>query len=79
VTKSRFRIKDKLFYGWVVVIASSIIGIIVFGTRYSFGVFFKSLASEFGLTRAETSGVFSIYMLLCSVFVDGLLINMVRR
>ena len=66
--KSRFRIKDKLFYGWMVVIASFIISIIVFGIRLSFGVFFKSLASEFGLTRAETSGVYSAYMLLCCVF-----------
>jgi len=61
-------IKDKLFYGWVVVIASFIIILIVMGIRFSFGVFFKSLASEFGLTRAETSGVYSAYMLLCAVF-----------
>jgi len=66
--KSYYRIKDKLFYGWVVVIAFFIINIIVQGTRHSFGVFFKSLASEFGLTRAETSGVYSVYMLLCCMF-----------
>src|SRR4030042_3668409 len=62
------RIKDKLFYGWVLVIAFFIINIITFGARFSFGVFFKSLASEFGLTRAETSGVYSVYMLLCCIF-----------
>lgn len=66
--KSRSRYKDRLFYGWVVVIASFIISVIVFGTRFSFGVFFKFLASEFKLTRAETSGVYSAYMLLCCVF-----------
>ncbi len=62
------RIKDRLFYGWVVVIACAIIMVIVFGTRYSFGVFFKSLETEFSLTRGTTSGVFSVYMLLCGVF-----------
>jgi MFS family permease len=31
-------------------------------------VFFKSIESDFALTRGATSGVFSIYMLLCCVF-----------
>ncbi len=35
------------------------------GVRYSFGVFLKSIETEFGMTRAATSGIFSIYMLLC--------------
>ena len=62
------RIQNKLFYGWVVLTACLIIGTLIFGTRYSFGVFFKSIESEFDLTRAETSGVFSAYMVLCCVF-----------
>jgi MFS family permease len=66
--KSHHGIKDKLFYGWVVVIAFLIINAIAFGTRLSFGVFFKALASEFGSTRAETSGIYSAHMLLCGVF-----------
>jgi MFS family permease len=61
-------IKDKLFYGWVVVIACLIIATVVFGISYSFGVFLKSLGGEFGLTRGATSAVFSVYMLLYSVF-----------
>ena len=48
--------------------AGLLIAVIGLGTRYSFGVFFKSLENEFGLTRGATSGVFSIYMLLCCVF-----------
>lgn len=44
------------------------VAVIGLGTRYSFGVFFKSLENEFGLTRGATSGVFSIYMVLCCVF-----------
>ena len=62
------RLKDRLFYGWVVVIACFIINAIIFGISYSFGVFFKSLEGEFGLTRGATSGVFSAYMLLYCVF-----------
>ena len=66
--KSGPRINDKLFYGWVVVIASFFIILIVLGIRLSFGVFFKSLASDFGLNRAETSGVYSAHMLLSCLF-----------
>jgi len=39
-----------------------------YGIRYSFGVFFKSLEQEFELTRAITSGIFSVYMILGSLF-----------
>ena len=37
------------------------------GVRFSFGVFFTSIATQFDMSRAATSGFFSIYMLLCSV------------
>ena len=62
------RIKDKLFYGWVVVVAFLVIGTTIFGIRFSFGVFFKSIESEFDLTRTVTSGIFSVHMVLCPVF-----------
>ncbi len=61
-------IRDKLFYGWVVAVASFFIILMVLGTRLSFGVFLKSLASDFGLNRAETSGVYSAHMLLGCLF-----------
>jgi MFS family permease len=61
-------LKNRLFYGWVVVVTFLIIGAIIMGTRFSFGVFFSSLESEFNLTRAAISGIFSIYMVLSSVF-----------
>lgn len=61
-------IKDKLFYGWVVVIACLIITTVVYGINYSFGVFLKPLENEFGWTRGAISGVFSIYMLFCCIF-----------
>lgn len=63
------RPKDKLFYGWVVVVAFLVIGTTLWGVYFSFGVFFKSIESEFNLTRAATSTVFSMYTVLGSVFV----------
>jgi len=61
-------LKDRLFYGWVISAVFIIIGIIMAGTRLSFGVFFKSIESDFNLTRATTSLVFSVYMVFCAVF-----------
>lgn len=60
--------KERLYYGWVVVLAGLIIMATIFGIRYSYGVFFKSLEQNFGWNRTLTSGVFSVYMVLCSLF-----------
>ena len=62
------RIKERLFYGWVVVASIFFIGTTIWGLRFSFGVFFKSIEAEFSLSRGATSGVFSVYMALASVF-----------
>ena len=62
------RTKDKIFYGWVIVAAALIIICTLFGIRFSFGVFFKSIEAEFELTRAATSSVFSAYMILSAGF-----------
>ncbi|MFC1971257.1 MFS transporter [Chloroflexota bacterium] len=60
--------KEKLFYGWVIAFAIIFISIIIGGTRFSFGVFFKPLAGEFDLTRATTSSLYSVYMIFCTLF-----------
>ena len=65
---SFLRLKDKLFYGWVVVLAFLVVVTIILGTRITFGVFFKSIESDFNLTRAATSVVFSAQMVLVGVF-----------
>jgi OFA family oxalate/formate antiporter-like MFS transporter len=65
---SLFGFKDKLFYGWVVAIAFFAIQVVLLGTAASFGVFFKSIESEFNLTRATTSAILSVSMLLLAVF-----------
>lgn len=61
-------IRDKLFYGWVVVAAFFIIGTTLWGAHFSFGVFFKSIESEFNLTRTTTSAIVSTSMMLGGVF-----------
>jgi MFS family permease len=58
-------IKNERQYGWIMVVVCFFISTIALGTRYSFGVFFKSLESDFVMTRTLTSAVFSSYMLLC--------------
>lgn len=61
------KLENKLFYGWVVVVAFLILGTTIWGIRFTFGVFFKSIESEFELTRAATSMIFSMQMVF-SVF-----------
>ncbi|MBA7631818.1 L-lactate transporter [subsurface metagenome] len=56
--------KPRFFYGYVIVALAFLIQAILGGTLYTFSVFFKPLSSEFGWTRAATSGAFSLYMVL---------------
>ncbi len=60
--------QPKFFYGYAVVLASFPILLIAYGATNTFGVFFEPLLTEFGWTRAATSGAFSLY-----VFLHGLL------
>ena len=60
--------KGRLSYAWAVLAACLLIFIVSSGMRLSFGVFFKSFEDEFGWTRAVTSGVFSVSLLLGSLF-----------
>jgi MFS family permease len=59
---------SRVFYGWIVVTTSFVVFALILGSRYCFGVFFKSLENEFALTRMATSSIFSTYMVLCPVF-----------
>jgi len=54
----------KLFYGYIIVAAAFVMLTVMGGTYYSFGVFFTPLLTEFGWTRAMTSGAFSLSILL---------------
>ncbi len=54
--------RQKFFYGWVIVAASTVIMSMHVGLMYSYGVFFKHLIADFGWSRAATSGVHSLFM-----------------
>ena len=60
--------KPAFFYGYVIVIAAFLTQMLMFGSFYSFGVFFKPLATEFGWSRAVTSGAFSATILMGGIF-----------
>ncbi len=68
---SMFRFKDQLFYGWVVVIALLVISTVLYGTIQSYGIFFKSIESEFNLTRTATSAISSANMILAGIVSFG--------
>lgn len=53
-----------LYYGWVIAFAMFLVVGLFWGTFYSFGVFFKPLAADFGWGRAVTSGPFALSMLV---------------
>ena len=63
-----WRFDDKLFYGWVIVAVFLVIGTTLYGVHFSFGVFFKSIEAEFSLTRASTSSILSVNMVLAGLF-----------
>lgn len=51
----------RVFYGWWIVLASSIICMLGYGIGlYSFGVFFKPMMDELGWSRAMTAGAASL-------------------
>ena len=56
--------EPRFFYGHVIVALVFLIMLVQGGALYTFGVFFKPLSSDFGWTRAATSGAFSLYMTL---------------
>jgi len=55
---------SKIFYGHVVVLATFFIVLIGWGTFFSFGVFFKPVLEEFGWTRAQIAGAYSLATLI---------------
>ena len=59
--------EGKLFYGWVIVTAFFIVNITLYGIHFSFGLFFKSIESEFNLTRTATSSIASANLVLAGI------------
>ena len=75
VTNSPSGVESNFYYGYIIIIISSLMMAIVWGTHFAFGVFFKEFVEEFGWTRAVTSVPFSLAFItsgLMSVFMGGL-------
>ena len=60
MTTQEIQPQPRFSYGYIVVSASLVIVTVAEGVLYSFGVFFAPLLSEFGWTRAMTSGALSL-------------------
>jgi len=56
--------EPRFFYGYVMVIVVFFIMLVAWGIFLSFGVFFEPVLTEFGWTRAATSGAFSLAFLV---------------
>ena len=56
------------FYGWVIIAVGMITGMLVYGARHSFSVFFPEILDEFGWSRGSTALMMSI-----NVFIYGLM------
>ena len=58
----------RFFYGYTIVFFAFLIMMGMWGTFYSFGIFFEPMLAEFGWTRAATSGAFSLCLMLTGFF-----------
>ena len=59
--------KPGIFYGYVITLCSFLILMIMWGSQYCFGVFFKPMLNEFGLSRAVLSGAYSLNLAVQAV------------
>ncbi|MBI4186919.1 MAG: MFS transporter [Chloroflexi bacterium] len=60
--------KAGFFYGYYIVLMACLVLITVGAALYSFSVFFEPILTEFGWSRAATSGAYSLFL-----FLQGLL------
>lgn len=68
---------SKLFYGWIIVIAATLIYAIAGSVVPCFGIFVKPMAREFGWSRGIITGAFGLFILLIGAvaIVAGLMVD----
>ncbi len=64
---SVFRIRQRIFYGWIIIAAVIASSFIMMGVNSSFGVYFKNLGETYSLTRASISTIISVRMVFNAV------------
>ncbi|MFC6939547.1 MFS transporter [Salinirubellus sp. GCM10025818] len=65
----RRRLAGRVYYGWVVVGACLLAAMAVYGTSYTFSVFYDSLVEQFGVGRGPLAFVFGLQTAL--IYVGG--------
>ena len=65
----RLVLADRIYYGWIVVIACLLASIAVFGTSYAFGVFYDAFIDTFAVSRTILAVVFGLQTAL--LYVTG--------
>lgn len=67
-TKNQRENEKGVYYGYIVAAISFLIITLIYGMMYSYGVFFEPLRTDFGWSSTETSGAYSLYMVLHGLF-----------
>jgi len=69
--------QSKLFYGWIIVIAVTLIYTIAEIPVFAFGIFVKPIQGELGWTREVITRAFGLYMIILGIFgiLGGMLVD----
>jgi MFS family permease len=60
--------RERLFYGWIIVIIAALNMVLIYGMRNCFSVFFVAILNEFGWERASTALMFSSNLIIYGTF-----------
>jgi MFS family permease len=60
--------RDRIYYGYIVIVGATLVMITAWGTTRTFGVFLEPMLREFGWTRAGVSGAFTLAMVGMGIF-----------
>ena len=69
VTDPRVILADRIYYGWIIVVACFLASVTVFGTTYAFSVFYDAFSSAFDVSHSLLAAVFGLQTAL--IYVTG--------